>query len=62
MELPLERRIGSVRRHVDALHLIFEQGVLARSVETDALLEQLDRAINRVERDAAAQPPGKGGL
>ncbi|MBO6561539.1 MAG: response regulator [Nisaea sp.] len=62
MELPLERRIGSVRRHVDALHLIFEQGVLARSVETDALLEQLDRAITRVERDAAAQPPGKGGL
>mgnify|MGYP000707678552 CR=1 FL=1 len=60
METPLERRIGSVRRHVDALHLILEQGVMARSVETDALLEQLDRAIARVERDAAAPSPGTG--
>lgn len=58
MQAPMERRIRSVQRHVDALHLIHEQNVLAATLETDALLERFDRAIERVNRevDTAAVP------
>lgn len=53
----MERRIGSTQRHVDALRLVFEQGVTTGSPETDALLERLDRAIERVNRDSAVKAP-----
>lgn len=55
--IPTERRISAVLRHVDSLRLVFEHDIQIDSVETDALLERLDQAIERVEREALDTPP-----
>ncbi|MEQ8332337.1 Hpt domain-containing protein [Nisaea sp.] len=58
MLVPTERRISAVQRHVDALRMIFEQNIRTASPETDALLERLDKAIERVEREALEAASG----
>ena len=54
LTLGTARRLKAAHTHAEALALIVEQGIGGRSVETDALIERLSRAVNRVHRETSS--------